>query len=136
MKTYDLIECADLLKVDRNTIMKLAGMGELPGAKIGRAWVFLEDDVLTFLRKKVQEQSLARLQGAHEPETDARVAKAVESNFQLRTGGVRDGVPGRYLTSILLQHELHCTSECARRLLLVGRPESKAAAITRSENYR
>lgn len=81
MKTYDLIECADLLKVDRNTVMKIAGTGELPGAKIGRAWVFLEDDVLSFLRKKVQEQSNARLQGAHEPETDEKVAKAITRQF-------------------------------------------------------
>ncbi|CAG4906364.1 helix-turn-helix domain-containing protein [Paraburkholderia saeva] len=77
MRTFDLIECADFLKVDRNTAMKLAGTGELPGAKIGRAWVFLEDDVVAFLRKKTQEQSLARLQGAHEPETDDRVARAI-----------------------------------------------------------
>ncbi|MDE1007547.1 MAG: helix-turn-helix domain-containing protein [Paraburkholderia fungorum] len=77
MRTFDLIECAEFLKVDRNTAMKLAGTGELPGAKIGRAWVFLEDDVVNFLRKKTQEQSLARLQGAYEPEVDARVAKAI-----------------------------------------------------------
>ena len=83
MKTYDLIECADLLKVDRNTVLKIAGTGELPGAKIGRAWVFLEDDVLSFLRKKVQEQSNARLQGAHEPEADANLAKAVARQFNL-----------------------------------------------------
>jgi hypothetical protein len=76
MKTFDLIECAEFLKVDRNTAMKLAGTGELPGAKIGRAWVFLEDDVVAFLRKKTQEQSLLRLQGAHEPEADAQVARA------------------------------------------------------------
>ncbi|MFM0628857.1 helix-turn-helix domain-containing protein [Paraburkholderia xenovorans] len=81
MRTFDLIECADFLKVDRNTAMKLAGTGELPGAKIGRAWVFLEDDVVAFLRKRTQEQSLARLQGAHEPETDARVAKAIAKQF-------------------------------------------------------
>jgi hypothetical protein len=77
MRTFDLIECAEFLKVDRNTAMKLAGTGELPGAKIGRAWVFLEDDVVGFLRKKTLEQSLARLQGAHEPEVDARVARAI-----------------------------------------------------------
>jgi hypothetical protein len=81
MRTFDLIECADFLKVDRNTAMKLAGTGELPGAKIGRAWVFLEDDVVSFLRKKSQEQSLARIQGAHEPETDDRVAKAIARSF-------------------------------------------------------
>jgi hypothetical protein len=57
--TFDLIECADFLKFDRSTAMKLAGTGELQGAKIGRAWVFLEDDVVAFLRKRTQEQSLA-----------------------------------------------------------------------------
>ncbi|MFP3611369.1 helix-turn-helix domain-containing protein [Paraburkholderia sp. SIMBA_050] len=77
MRTFDLIECAEFLKVDRNTAMKLAGTGELPGAKIGRAWVFLEDDVVAFLRKRTQEQSLARLQGAVEPEADAMVARAI-----------------------------------------------------------
>ncbi|MFM0660107.1 helix-turn-helix domain-containing protein [Paraburkholderia sediminicola] len=81
MRTFDLIECAEFLKVDRNTAMKLAGTGELPGAKIGRAWVFLEDDVVAFLRKRTQEQSLARLQGMHEQETDARVARAIAKQF-------------------------------------------------------
>lgn len=82
MRTFDLIECAEFLKVDRNTAMKLAGTGELPGAKIGRAWVFLEDDVVAFLRKETQEQSLARLQGAYEPETDARVARAIARQIE------------------------------------------------------
>ncbi|CAN7434101.1 DNA-binding protein [Caballeronia sp. LjRoot34] len=61
----------------------MAGTGELAGAKIGRAWVFLEDDVLSFLRKKVQEQSIARLQGAHEPEADDKLAKAVARQFDI-----------------------------------------------------
>ena len=77
MKTFDLIECADFLKVDRNTVMKLAGRGELLGAKIGRAWVFLEEDVVAFLRRKAQDQTNARLQGAFEPEADERVARAI-----------------------------------------------------------
>lgn len=96
MRTFDLIECAEFLKVDRNTAMKLAGTGELPGAKIGRAWVFLEDDVVTFLRKKTQEQSLARLQGAQEPETDARIAKAIAKQFTTldpRRAGRRRSIP-------------------------------------------
>ncbi|CAN7440544.1 helix-turn-helix domain-containing protein [Paraburkholderia terricola] len=71
--------------------MKLAGTGELPGAKIGRAWVFLEDDVVAFLRKKTQEQSLARLQGAYEPEVDSRVAKAIARNL----GSIDPRRPGR-----------------------------------------
>lgn len=54
MRTFDLLECADFLKVDRNKVLSLAGSGELLGAKIGRAWVFLEDDVVAYLRKQIQ----------------------------------------------------------------------------------
>ena len=61
MRTLDVEQCADFLKVDRSTILELAGRGELPGAKIGRAWVFLEDDIVEFLRSRVREQSRERL---------------------------------------------------------------------------
>ncbi|MGP1666151.1 MAG: helix-turn-helix domain-containing protein [Rhodanobacter sp.] len=50
MKTYDINETAEFLKVDRATALGLAGSGELPGAKVGRAWVFLESDLVDYLR--------------------------------------------------------------------------------------
>lgn len=83
MRTFDLLECADFLKVDRNKVLTLAGRGELRGAKIGRAWVFLEDDVVAFLRKQIHEQSTARLQGEREPEADERVARAIARQIPL-----------------------------------------------------
>lgn len=60
MKTFDIDECAEFLKVDRNTALRLAGAGKLPGAKIGRAWVFLEDDVADYLRAQVRIQARQR----------------------------------------------------------------------------
>lgn len=63
MRSMDLLECAEFLKVDRTTAMKLAQRGEIVGARVGRAWVFLEDDVVAFLRKTAQQQTLCRLQG-------------------------------------------------------------------------
>lgn len=63
MRTMDLLECAEFLKVDRTTAMKLAQRGEIVGARVGRAWVFLEEDVVDFLRKLALEQTTARLQG-------------------------------------------------------------------------
>lgn len=83
MKTFDLLECADFLKVDRNKILTLAGRGELRGAKIGRAWVFLEDDVVTYLRKQIHEQTTARILGAPEPESDATVARAIARQISM-----------------------------------------------------
>lgn len=55
-KTLNLEECAAFLKVHPNTVSDLAVTGELPGAKIGRAWVFVEDDVLDYLREQVRIQ--------------------------------------------------------------------------------
>ncbi|MFT4064387.1 helix-turn-helix domain-containing protein [Paraburkholderia sp.] len=59
-RTFDIDECADFLKVDRNTALKLAQRGDLPGARIGRAWVFLEDDIVEYLRVRVRQQMVER----------------------------------------------------------------------------
>lgn len=60
MKTYDINETAEFLKVDRATALGLAGSGELPGAKVGRAWVFLESDLVDYLRDRVRRETTER----------------------------------------------------------------------------
>lgn len=60
MKTYDIHEAAEFLKVDRTTALDLAGSGELPGAKVGRSWVFLESDLVEYLRDRVRQQTNER----------------------------------------------------------------------------
>lgn len=85
MRTFDLQECADFLKVDRTTAMKLAQQGNIVGARIGRAWVFLEDDVVAFLREQAQRQTLERLEERTIPdraETDRRVQAAIARQLQ------------------------------------------------------
>ena len=64
MNTYDIAEAADFLKVDRTTVLELAGLGELPGAKVGRAWVFLESDLVEYLRDRVRRQTNERREAA------------------------------------------------------------------------
>ncbi|WP_321798438.1 helix-turn-helix domain-containing protein [Burkholderia sp. BCC1988] len=85
MRTFDLQECADFLKVDRTTAMRLAQQGEIVGARIGRAWVFIEDDVVTFLREQAQQQTLERLEARTNPdraETDRRTQAAIQRQLQ------------------------------------------------------
>lgn len=60
MKTYDINEVADFLKVDRTTALQLAADGVLPGAKVGRAWVFMEDEVVNYLRDVTRAQTQGR----------------------------------------------------------------------------
>lgn len=60
MTTLGIEECASLLKVDRSTALRLAQDGEIPGGKIGKAWVFIETDMLDYLRKKIANQMAER----------------------------------------------------------------------------
>ena len=60
MKTLDIAECAEFLKINSTTASELAASGELPGAKIGRAWVFLLDDLVEYLRAEVRRQQAKR----------------------------------------------------------------------------
>jgi excisionase family DNA binding protein len=43
-------ECASLLNVGYNTVFELANLGQLPRAKLGKAWDFIEADVMAYLR--------------------------------------------------------------------------------------
>jgi excisionase family DNA binding protein len=56
----DINEVADFLKVDRSTALQLAAEGVRPGAKVGRAWVFLEDEVVNYLRDVMRSQTQGR----------------------------------------------------------------------------
>lgn len=59
-RTFDINECAEFLKIERTHALKLAGEGTLPGAKVGKSWVFLEDDLIEYLRALVQNQMRER----------------------------------------------------------------------------
>lgn len=67
MDTLDIDECAAFLKVDRSTALKLAGNGTILGAKIGRAWVFLKDDLVDYLRSEARRQATERA-AEHQPQ--------------------------------------------------------------------
>ena len=60
VRTFDLKQAADFLKVSPCTAQEMAASGELPGAKIGRAWVFLEEDLVNWLREQIKIQRLQR----------------------------------------------------------------------------
>ena len=43
-------EAASLLRVSSKTVLALARSGALPGEKVGRAWRFVREDVLAYVR--------------------------------------------------------------------------------------
>ncbi|WP_186155036.1 helix-turn-helix domain-containing protein [Burkholderia gladioli] len=100
MKTLDLLEAAELLKIDRTTMLDLVNKGDVQGAKIGRAWVFLEDDVVAYLRAQVQIQTQNRIEQirAGSPAADARADRAIRKQLcadDRRRPGRKARVPPR-----------------------------------------
>jgi excisionase family DNA binding protein len=69
MSTLNLKEAAALLKIHPVTLQDKARAGEIPGAKIGRAWVFIEFDLLEYIRSKCPRRALqgdsAEVSGCH-----------------------------------------------------------------------
>jgi excisionase family DNA binding protein len=62
---YDLMtlntdEVANVLQCHEQRVLELAQQGELPGAKIGRGWIFRPIDVAEFLQKQVLQQTAQR----------------------------------------------------------------------------
>lgn len=50
MNTLDLKQAAEFLKMHPEEIRRRARLGQLPGAKAGKRWVFIEEDLAAYLR--------------------------------------------------------------------------------------
>lgn len=71
MTTCNITEAARLLKVHEETVAELIRQHKLPAAKIGRAWVMLERDVMDYIERQIQLQTAERL-GRRSPRNAAR----------------------------------------------------------------
>jgi len=50
MNTFGLKQAAAYLHIHPEELRRRAKAGRIPGAKVGRAWVFLEEDLAGYLR--------------------------------------------------------------------------------------
>ena len=62
MDTLNLQEAARFLKIHPVTLQEKARAGEIPGAKIGKCWVFVEIDLVEYIRSQYPRRAL---QGEH-----------------------------------------------------------------------
>lgn len=60
MKTLNSIEAAAFLKVAVTSVEELAMDGIVPAAKIGRSWVFFEQDLIEYLAQIIKQQTEER----------------------------------------------------------------------------
>jgi hypothetical protein len=52
MQTFDLYQAAAFLRMSPRTLRRKAAAGEIPGYKPAKCWVFLEDDLVAYLRQQ------------------------------------------------------------------------------------
>lgn len=67
MDTMNAEECAKLLHCTTERIEELARQGEIPGLKVGRAWVLFKLDLLDFLADKARDDAEKRRGAAQSP---------------------------------------------------------------------
>ncbi|WP_373889301.1 helix-turn-helix domain-containing protein [Massilia sp. TS11] len=58
MRTMNLKEAALFLHMHKEQVRLRAKLGTLPGAKIGRAWIFIECDLVEFIRSQYVHEQL------------------------------------------------------------------------------
>jgi hypothetical protein len=65
MQTFNLQMAAEFLKIHPVTLQSKAKSGEIPGAKIGKCWVFIDDDLAKYIRSQYTESGkrIASLHG-------------------------------------------------------------------------
>jgi excisionase family DNA binding protein len=60
MKTLTVPEVCTLLKIHKDTLYQRVAWGIIPGAKIGRAYVFIEENLIAYLRGQYKCQSIIK----------------------------------------------------------------------------
>ena len=60
MTTLSSYQAAVLLNCSTAHLHRLARSGAIPGVKVGRSWVFIEQDVLDWLRQQMKPKPAPR----------------------------------------------------------------------------
>ena len=105
MNTLGVTEAAALLRMSPDALMRKARAGIIPGAKVGRRWVFVHDDLIALIREQAKAREChfignprARIGGFDSQSVDAkldgrlaqltgRLPSNSRANFALISGG-------------------------------------------------
>ena len=86
--TVELVPAAKLLGMHPETLKKLAVSGEVPGAKLGRRWVFVEADLLTHIRANYAPKAVLPWQKRKTSTSGKKVASGTSISATLGIGYV------------------------------------------------
>ncbi|MCH7510214.1 MAG: helix-turn-helix domain-containing protein [Proteobacteria bacterium] len=77
---------ADFLKISKDAVKRKARNGEIPGAKIGKCWVFIEEDLIETIRRKYPCQYINQKERVISILDSASVAKKLADRVAQLTG--------------------------------------------------
>jgi excisionase family DNA binding protein len=60
MITIGLDEAAKILRCSESTVQQKAAAKEIPATKVGRAWVFIPDDLFAYIRSQYGKEKKAK----------------------------------------------------------------------------
>ena len=67
MCTVDVLGAADLMKVHPKTVLEMIDKGMIPAAKLGRAYVMLQKDVIALVESMIIKQTKERMTRSPQP---------------------------------------------------------------------
>jgi excisionase family DNA binding protein len=59
-ETIDSDECAEMLRCHVSQVEEMARSGDIPGLKIGRSWLFVRHDLLSYLAERARFEAQER----------------------------------------------------------------------------
>lgn len=74
--TLGLHEAAAMMRVHPQTVLDKIGAGELPAARVGRAYVLMTKDVMAHIEHEIIQQTAARMRGPMSKRVRQRVSGA------------------------------------------------------------
>lgn len=83
MQTLNLQQAAEFLKIHPVTLQAKAKSGEIPGAKPGKCWVFIDEDLINFLRSQYTEHGKRKASKNGEVQCSLKETKSGITNLQL-----------------------------------------------------
>lgn len=99
MNTLDLTDAAALLHMSEDALMRKARAGIIPGCKPGRQWVFLEVDLIEWMRSQYSQT----------PKTKARQwASTKEGTSGTSTSAIKDVALGDLLKQVIRSRPKSC----------------------------
>ena len=90
MNTLTLKDAAKFLHIHPVTLQEKARAGEVPGAKVGKCWVFLDVDLVQYLRSKYRQRAL---QGEH---TEGSICHSTNAETRLIGGSNSPMIDAEY----------------------------------------